>query len=131
MQIIQQVITLIQKIIALLNKICQKIHPKVIGWIFMFYKLKKAELLNKNIEMLNNSLRDSNIVELVYVLGKKKEIVKRNFLAGIFRGIGIGIGVTIITAMIVIFLERLVKLNLPVIGEYITDIVNIVENGQR
>lgn len=97
----------------------------------MFYKLKKAELLNKNIEMLNNSLRDSNIVELVYVLGKKKEIVKRNFLAGIFRGIGIGIGVTIITAMIVIFLERLVKLNLPVIGEYITDIVNIVENGQR
>ena len=97
----------------------------------MFYKTKKDDLLNKNIEMLNNTLRDSNIVELLYVLGKKKEIVKRNFLAGIFRGIGIGIGVTIITAMIVIFLERLVKLNLPVIGEYITDIVNIVENGQR
>lgn len=97
----------------------------------MFYKSKREEILNKNIEMLNNSLRDSNIVELLYVLGDKKEIIKRNFLAGIFRGIGIGIGVTIITAMIVIFLERLVKLNLPVIGEYITDIVNIVENGQR
>lgn len=97
----------------------------------MFYKSKREEILNKNIEMLNNSLRDSNIVELVYVLGNKKEIIKRNFLAGVFRGIGIGIGVTIITAMIVIFLERLVKLNLPVIGEYITDIVNIVENGQR
>ena len=97
----------------------------------MFYKSKKIELLNKNIDMLNNSLMSSNIIELLYVLGKKSEIIKRNFLAGLFRGIGIGIGVTIITAVIVIFLERLVKLNLPVIGEYITDIVNIVENGQR
>ena len=97
----------------------------------MFYKSKNIELLNKNIDMLNNSLIHSNIIELLYVLGKKSEIIKRNFLAGLFRGIGIGIGVTIITAVIVVFLERLVKLNLPVIGEYITDIVNIVENGQR
>lgn len=97
----------------------------------MFNKSKKMEILNNNIDMLNNSLRDSNIVEMLYVLGKKSEIIKRNFLAGIFRGVGIGIGVTLVTALIVLFLERLVKLNLPVIGEYITDIVNIVENGQK
>ena len=95
----------------------------------MFNKVKKIELLNKNIDKLNNSLTDSNIIELLYVLGKKSEIIKRNFLAGIFRGVGIGIGVTIITAMIVIFLERLVRWNLPVIGEYITDIVNIVQRN--
>ena len=97
----------------------------------MFNKSNKVELLNKNIDILNNSLKENNVFELAYILGKKREIIKRNFLAGLFRGIGIGIGVTIITAMIVIFLERLVKLNLPVIGEYITDIVNIVENGQK
>lgn len=97
----------------------------------MFNKSNKVELLNKNIDILNNSLKENNVFELSYILGKKREIIKRNFLAGLFRGIGIGIGVTIITAMIVIFLERLVKLNLPVIGEYITDIVNIVENGQK
>lgn len=97
----------------------------------MFNRLKKIELLNNSVDVLNKSLNDSNVIELLYVLGKKSEIIKRNFLAGLFRGIGIGIGVTIITAMIVFFLERLVKLNLPVIGEYITDIVNIVENGQK
>ena len=62
------------------------------------------------------------------ILGNKKEIAKRNFVAGIFRGIGIGIGVTIITAIIIYFLQKLVRLNLPGIGKYIYDIVEIVES---
>lgn len=95
----------------------------------MFNKYKKFEMLNNNVEKLNNSLSQSNIIELLYIMGKKSEIIKRNFLAGIFRGVGIGIGVTIITAIIVIVLQRIVTLNLPVIGEYITDIVDIVQKN--
>ena len=63
--------------------------------------------------------------------GSKKEIIKRNLLAGIFRGVGIGIGVTLITAIIIAFLQRIIKLNIPVISEYIVDIVEIVENNKR
>ena len=85
--------------------------------------------LSKNIEKLNKTFNDSNILELLYILGKKGEIIKRNFLAGLFRGIGIGIGVTIITAIIVLLLEKIVKWNLPIIGDYITDIVNIVQKN--
>ena len=51
----------------------------------------------------------------------------RNILAGISKGIGIGIGVTIITAIIIYILQKIVKLNIPIIGEYIIDIVEIVE----
>ena len=85
------------------------------------------EILNENIEHLLRILEKKNIEELVYILSSKKEIAKRNFLAGIFRGIGIGIGVTIITAIIIYFLQRLVRLNLPGIGRFINDIVEIVE----
>lgn len=46
------------------------------------------------------------------------------------RGIGIGIGVTIITAMLVILLQKIVTLNIPIIGEYIADIVEIVEKSK-
>lgn len=95
----------------------------------MFRKYKRIDVLNKNVEKLNNSLSQSNILELLYVLGKKGEIIKRNFLAGIFRGVGIGIGVTIITALIVIVLQKIVMLNLPIIGEYVTDIVDIVQKN--
>ena len=64
------------------------------------------------------------------MLGNKKEIIKRNLLAGIARGVGIGIGVTIITAILIILLQKIVTLNIPVIGEYIADIVEIVEKSR-
>ena len=57
-------------------------------------------------------------------------MLKRNFLAGIARGVGIGIGVTIITAILVILLQKIVTLNIPIIGEYIADIVKIVERSK-
>lgn len=95
----------------------------------MFNKIKKIDILNKNIDLLNKSLTNNNIIEMLYVLGKKSEIIKRNFLAGIFRGVGIGVGVSIVSAMIVLLLEKIVKWNLPIIGEYITDIVNIVQKN--
>lgn len=85
------------------------------------------DILNDNIERLLRFLEKKNIDELIYILESKKEIAKRNFIAGIFRGIGIGIGVTIISAIIVYFLQKLVRLNLPIIGKFINDIVEIVE----
>lgn len=89
------------------------------------------EILNKNIERLLNFFEKKRIEQLVDVLGSKKEIAKRNFVAGIFRGVGFGIGVTIVTAIIIYFLQRLVRLNLPGIGKFIYDIVEIVEGLNR
>ena len=62
--------------------------------------------------------------------GNTKQIIKRNLLAGISRGVGVGIGVTIITAVLVFVLQKIVTLNIPVIGEYIADIVEIVEKSK-
>ena len=46
------------------------------------------------------------------------------------KGIGIGIGVTIITAIIVLILRKIVMLNIPILGEYIADIVEIVQKSR-
>lgn len=89
------------------------------------------KILNYNIERLIEYLENKNIQELIYILGTKKEIAKRNIIAGIFRGIGFGLGVTSITAVIVYFLQRLVRLNLPIIGEFVHDIVDIVEGFNK
>ena len=86
----------------------------------MWNKSKK-DRLNKNIE---------NLIEMIELKGSKFEIIKRNFIAGISRGIGIGIGVTVVTAILVLFLNHLVSLNIPIIGEYIADIVDIVEKSR-
>jgi len=89
----------------------------------MFFKLKK------NIDKLNKILEEKSFQELIYILGNRKEIFKRNFIAGIGRGVGIGIGVTVITAILIIILNKIVTLNIPVIGKYIAEIVEIVEKN--
>lgn len=96
----------------------------------MWLKKKKINILEKSIENLSNMLQEGNYIEWAYLFGSKKEIIKRNLLAGIARGAGIGIGVTIITAILVILLQKIVTLNIPVIGEYIADIVEIVEKSR-
>ena len=93
-------------------------------------KNKKVDILNRSINNLIETFQKSNIEEWTYIFGSKKEIIKRNLIAGIFRGVGIGIGVTIITALLVIILQRIVALNIPVIGEYIADIVEIVQKSR-
>lgn len=96
----------------------------------MFIKKKKVNVLNNSIDKLSATLEKGNIQELTYMLGSRKEIIIRNLLAGIFRGVGIGIGVTVITAILIMFLRRIVALNIPLIGKYVTDIVEIVEKSR-
>ena len=94
----------------------------------MFFKNNKQ--IELKIDKIIEKLEKSNLEDLATVMGNKKQIVFRNFLAGIFRGFGIGIGITIITAILVLILRQLVTLNIPIIGEYISDIVKIVEKSR-
>lgn len=96
----------------------------------MWLKKKEYNLLEKAIREINNILEEGNFIELSYLLGNKKELLFRNLLAGIARGVGIGIGVTIITAILIILLQKIVALNIPVIGEFVADIVSIVEKSK-
>ena len=93
----------------------------------MWLRKEKYNILENTINNLNKTFTESNFIELSYLIGNKKEIIKRNLLAGISRGVGVGIGVTVITAVLVIILQKIVTLNIPVIGEYIADIVEIVQ----
>ncbi len=86
--------------------------------------------INKHIDNYNDSLLRNNLIDISEIVGNRFELLKRNLIAGIFKGIGIGIGVTIVTSIIVILLQKIVKLNIPIIGEYVTDIVEIVEKNR-
>ena len=93
----------------------------------MFKKKREKELINK-IDKINYILSNNEILDLMELLGNSKKFLFRNFLSGIIKGIGTGIGFTILTAIIIIILQRIVTLNIPVIGKYISDIVEIVKS---
>lgn len=83
--------------------------------------------LNRKIDDINELMVKNHFLDLAELLGNRKQLFIRNLGSGIAKGIGIGIGVTVITAILVIILQKIVTLNIPVIGEYIADIVDIVE----
>lgn len=97
----------------------------------MFIKKSKFDKLLKNIDELNFTLTKNNLIDLAEILGNRKELLIRNLISGIAKGIGIGIGFSLLTAILIFILQKIVTLNIPVIGDYITDIVDIVERNRR
>lgn len=85
----------------------------------------------KKIDELNNKLETTRIYEIIDILGDKRKIFVRNLISGIGKGIGIGIGFYVITALLIYLLQYIVRLNIPVIGRYISDIVDIVEINRK
>lgn len=86
--------------------------------------------LNEKLDHMNYILTRNKVLDLVELLGDRKKLFFRNLWSGMVKGIGIGIGVTLITAILVIILQKIVTLNIPIIGEYIADIVDIVERSR-
>ena len=83
----------------------------------------------KEIDKLNKNLERTRIYEIAEILDSKSKMFFRSVLSGI--GKGIGIGFYLITAVLIWLLQYIVRLNIPVIGKYISDIVDIVELNRR
>ena len=68
---------------------------------------KKNKELNLKLDKLIYKLERINLEDLSNLVGSKKQIIIRNFIAGVFRGVGIGIGITIITAILIMLPKKI------------------------
>lgn len=97
--------------------------------IFVFGTNKKFRIINKKLDKISLNMEKSKLVDYIYYLENPRKMLLPNFLSGLSRGFGAAIGFTILAAVIVYILQWLVKWNLPVIGEFISDIVDIVNDN--
>lgn len=74
------------------------------------------------------AMERSRISEYNELLFNPRKLIWVNLMGGAARGVGIAIGFTIFTAIIVYILQYLGALNLPIIGDFIADIVRIVQH---
>ena len=88
---------------------------------------KKVNIIEKKIDNINKILLESKVDEIAQILQSNKKIIQKSFLSGLARGIGIAIGFTLLGAIVIYTLQKIVILNIPVISKYISDIVEIVE----
>lgn len=74
-----------------------------------------------------HKLEKSRISQYTELLYSPWRLIWRNILFGIARGLGIALGFTFFAATIIYILQLLGALNLPIIGDYIAEIVSIVQ----
>lgn len=89
-------------------------------------KALMTRLLTK-IEGLSRDMERFNMAEYMNLLNDPRRFLVVNFLAGVARGFGIALGFTILGALFIWFMQRLVILNLPIIGDFIADLIKIVQ----
>ena len=106
-----------------------------LGGIGINDNTKEQRVLHRSIEVMENQLKKlslemerAKIADYVQLLNRPFSLIWRNILAGTARGIGIAIGFTFFAATILYMLQLLGALNLPIIGDYIADIVRIVQH---
>lgn len=89
------------------------------------------EDLSKKIDEMSLKMEKMKFVDYVYFLEHPRKMLWANFINGVARGFGIAIGFTILGAVVIYFLNKIVQYNLPYIGEFISDIVKIVQSSMR
>ncbi len=88
---------------------------------------KVIEGLTTKVEELSRNMERMSLAEYIEMLENPRRLLFTNFLLGIVRGFGAAIGFTILAALALYFLQKIIMLNIPIIGEFIADIVAIVQ----
>lgn len=94
----------------------------------MLNSTKKLEDLIKKLSM---DMEKMKLAEYVELLNNPKKLLWINFISGLARGLGTAVGFSILFAIILYFMQKLVVLNLPLISDFIADIVRMVQNNTR
>jgi len=85
--------------------------------------------LSSRIQQLSISLEKAKIMEYVNLMEDPKRLLILNFVAGLARGLGIAVGFSILGAVAILILRRLVVLNLPLIGDFIAELIKLVNRS--
>lgn len=83
------------------------------------------EKLESAVKELAVLIDKSRLREYVDLMSSPKRLIYANFIAGMARGFGVAVGVTVIAAVAVYILKGFV--DLPLIGKIIAKLIDIVE----
>ncbi|HLN63572.1 MAG TPA: DUF5665 domain-containing protein [Symbiobacteriaceae bacterium] len=83
------------------------------------------------VEALASAIERTNVAEYVALVSNPRRMLWTNFLAGAARGLGMGVGFAVLTAVLLYILQGLVRAKLPFISDFIATIVRLTEQNLR
>ncbi len=88
---------------------------------------RKENVLIRQIDRWIDSMERLQLAEYVQYVTNRKRMFWTHFFSGVVRGVGMAVGFTILGAILVLVLQDLAKRNLPLIGDALAEIVNVVQ----
>ncbi|MCR6544282.1 DUF5665 domain-containing protein [Dehalobacterium formicoaceticum] len=86
--------------------------------------------LEKKLDQLAMYMEKMKLAQYIDLLHNPRRLIWVNLIAGIARGFGIAIGFTLLGAIAFLILQRLVGLNLPLVGDFIAELMNYVQESK-
>ena len=86
------------------------------------------ETLGNKIDELSLNMEKLGIAEYVLMIENPRRLFWVNFWQGVARGFGMAIGFTILAGLVIYILQKIMVLNMPLLGSFIAEIVDIVQN---
>lgn len=89
--------------------------------------LEKGERLTFAMNRLSLMLEKSRFSDYVLMMSSTKQLMFKQFFAGIARGLGYGIGFLILGAVAIYLLQELASWGLPYIGDFIAKLLEYIQ----
>lgn len=90
-----------------------------------------GDSLRQRLDKLAFAMEKMNLAEYTALLRNPWRLLWVNFLAGSARGLGLGFGFAVLSALLLYILRGLMMANLPLIGDFLATIVRLVETNLR
>lgn len=88
-------------------------------------EIREVRKLEADLKQVVRFFEGIGVDDFVQYIGSKKKIFWMNFFAGVARGLGVIIGMTVVIAILVWILSYLV--NFPLIGQYFLELKTLLE----
>jgi len=89
-------------------------------------ELEKGERLVFAMNRLSLLLERSKFADYVILMNNTKTMIWKQFLAGIARGLGYGIGFVVLAAIAIYILQAIADLSIPFFADFINSIMEMI-----
>ena len=88
---------------------------------------ERQQFFIRQIDRWVEAMERLRLVDYIRYADDRRRMFWSNFWGGVARGVGMAVGFTILGALLVLILRDLAQRNLPLIGDALAQIVNVVQ----
>ena len=86
-----------------------------------------TERENELIDRLTDTLERMHLDDYLEYVSNRRRMLWNNLMYGAVRGLGFTLGFTVLGALAIVLLKNLVLENIPVIGDFLAEVIHAIE----